>query len=118
MLYTLALGSTIGLGYFGGELVYSRASGTGVLERPAAAGEGSLVFNQNCSACHLSDSTATRVGPGLKGLFKNDKFQVSGWTVSEENMRKRLNEPIDKMPPFKHLKEEELRAIVDFLKTQ
>jgi cytochrome c len=76
-----------------------------------------LVFNQNCSACHLSDSTATRVGPGLKGLFTRDKFPVSGWTVSEEYFRKQLNEPFDKMPPFGHLPPEQVEDLITYLKT-
>lgn len=118
LLYTLALCSTIGLGYFGGELVYSSsASATAVSESPTARGEGLLVFNQNCSACHLSDSTAKKVGPGLKGLFKSDKFPVSDWAVSEENLRKRLNEPIDKMPPFGHLPPEQVEDLITYLKT-
>lgn len=59
-LYVLA---TIGLGYFGGELVYgTKTSSTGLLEGLAA--EGAIVFQQNCSACHFTDSTATRIGPG------------------------------------------------------
>jgi len=114
-LYVLCLFSVIGLGYFGGELVYgTKVPAAGVAEGPAA--EGAIVFKQNCSACHLTDSTATKIGPGLKGVFKGDKFLVSGWPVSEDNFRKQLQKPFDKMPPFKHLKEEELKAIVDYLK--
>jgi uncharacterized membrane protein len=30
-----------------------------------------MVFQQNCSACHLSDGTATKIGLGLKGVFKS-----------------------------------------------
>jgi uncharacterized membrane protein len=115
-MYVLCLFSVIGLGYFGGELVYgTKAPAAGVSEGPAA--EGAMVFKQNCSACHLTDSTATKIGPGLKDIFKGDKFPISAWPVSEESFRKQLQEPFDKMPPFKHLKEEEVKAIVDYLKT-
>ncbi|MGB5745429.1 MAG: c-type cytochrome [Desulfobacterales bacterium] len=60
-------------------------------EGPAA--EGAMVFQQNCSACHLTASTANKIGPGLKGIFKLDKFPVSGKTVSEENFKSILQKP-------------------------
>ena len=106
----------IGLGYFGGELVYgTKVPAAGVAEGPAA--EGAIVFKQNCSACHLTDSTATKIGPGLKGVFKGDKFRVSGWPVSEDNFRKQLQAPFDKMPPFGHLSPEQVEALIAYLKT-
>ena len=116
LLYVLCLFSVIGLGYFGGELVYgTKAPAAGAAEGPAA--EGAMVFKQNCSACHLTDSTATKIGPGLKGVFKGDKFLVSGWPVSEDNFRKQLQKPFDKMPPFGHLPPEQVEALIAYLKT-
>jgi len=116
LLYLLCLISVIGLGYFGGELVYStKESAAGVSGGPAA--EGAMIFKQNCSACHLTDSTATKVGPGLKGIFERDTFPVSGWPVSEENFRKQLQQPFDKMPPFGHLPTEQVEALIAYLKT-
>lgn len=115
-LYVLCLLCVIGLGYFGGELVYgTRGSAAEVSEGPAA--EGALVFQQNCSACHLTDSTATKIGPGLKGIFKSAKFPVSGWPATEENFRKQLKKPFGKMPPFGHLTSEQVDALIAYLKT-
>jgi uncharacterized membrane protein len=115
-LYGLCLLSVVGLGYFGGELVYgTKAPAEASTEGPAA--EGAIVFQQNCSACHLPDSTATKIGPGLKGLFKRDKFSVSGQPVSEENLKKILQKPFDKMPPFGHLPPEQVDALTAYLKT-
>jgi cytochrome c2 len=115
-LHVLCLFSVIGLGYFGGELVYGiKAPAQVVVEGPAA--EGAMVFKQNCSACHLTDSTANKIGPGLKGVFKAAKFPISGWPVSEENFRKQLQKPFDKMPPFGHLPPEQVEAIIAYLKT-
>jgi len=57
------------------------------------------------------------VGPGLMELFKSPKLPDSGLPVTDENVRERIVNGGDKMPPFKHLKEEELKAIVAYLKT-
>ena len=115
-LYGLCLLSAVGLGYFGGELVYgTKAPADAVVEGPAA--EGAMVFKQNCSACHLTESTAIKIGPGLKGIFKLDKFPVSGQPVSEENFRNQLAKPFDKMPPFGHLPPEQVDALIAYLKT-
>jgi mono/diheme cytochrome c family protein len=115
-LYALCLLSAVGLGYFGGELVYgTKASVAATVEDPAA--EGAMVFQQNCSACHLTDSTAQKIGPGLKGIFKQDKFPVSGQPLSEENFKKLLQKPFDKMPPFGHLTPEQVDALTAYLKT-
>jgi cytochrome c5 len=115
-LYVLCLCSVIGLGYFGGELVYgTKAPGAEISEGPAS--EGALVFKKNCSACHLTDSSATKIGPGLKGVFKADKFPVSGLPVSEDNFRKQLQKPFGKMPPFGHLPPAQVETLIAYLKT-
>ena len=114
-MYVLCLLSAVGLGYFGGELVYGTKAPAVAAEGPAA--EGAMVFQQNCSACHLTDSTANKIGPGLKGIFKLDKFPVSGQSVSEENFRKQLAKPFDKMPPFGQLSPEQVDALTAYLKT-
>ena len=115
-LYVLCLFSVIGLGYFGGELIYrTKTPAAEIAEGPAA--EGAMVFQQNCSACHLTDSTATKIGPGLKGVFKAGKFPVSGLAVSDDNIRKLLQKPQGKMPPFGHLSPEQVKALTAYLKT-
>ena len=115
-LYALCLVTVIGLGYFGGELVYgTKSPAAAAVEGPAA--EGASIFQQNCSACHLTDSTATKIGPGLKGVFKADKFPASGLPVSEDNFRKQLEKPLAKMPPFGHLQPGEVTALIAYLKT-
>jgi uncharacterized membrane protein len=115
-LHLLCLPAAIGLGYFGGELVYAtKAHAAG--ETDDSVTQGAAVFQQNCSACHLTDSTASKVGPGLKGVFKRDKFEVSGKEATEENFRKQLVKPFSKMPPFGHLTPEQVDALVAYSKT-
>ena len=115
-LHLLCLPAAIGLGYFGGELVYAtKAHAAG--ETDDSVANGAAIFQQNCSGCHLTDSTASKVGPGLKGVFKRDKFEVSGKDASEENFRKQLVTPFSKMPPFGHLTPDQVNALIAYLKT-
>lgn len=87
------------------------------LKNAKAAVLGEKLFAANCSACHYPDRQDQKVGPGLKGLFKRSKLPDSGLAVTAENVKNRIINGGDKMPPFRHLKEPELKAIVDYLKT-
>ena len=115
-VYALCLLTVIGAGFFGGELVYGKKEAVDEKLQGLAA-EGAVVFNQNCSVCHHTDSTKTKVGPGLKGIFKQEKFPLSGRMVSEDNFRKQLITPLEKMPPFGHLTEPQVSALIEYLKT-
>jgi cytochrome c2 len=81
------------------------------------AKDGAAIFTKNCSGCHYADKTDTRIGPGLKGLFKRDTLPVSGRAVSETNIRKQLKTPFRAMPSFAGLQEEEVKALLAFLQT-
>ena len=87
------------------------------IKNAESALSGEKLFAANCSACHYPDRKDVKVGPGLLGLFNNPKLPESGQPATEENVSQRIITGGDKMPPFKHLKEEELKAIVDYLKT-
>jgi uncharacterized membrane protein len=116
VIYALCLLAVIGLGYYGGELVYGTKTRAAAVTQTLAA-EGAALFKQNCTACHFANSSATKVGPGLQGLFKQDKFPVSGQPVSDDGFRKLLKTPYSKMPPFGHLADEQVNALLDYLKT-
>ena len=60
---------------------------------------------------------ATKKGPGLQGLFKNPKLPKTGRPTSEKSIRETLVNGGEKMPPFKHLKDQEIKAIIDYLKS-
>ena len=115
-VYALCMLTVVGLGYFGGQLVYGTKT-PAAAETTGPAAEGAQVFSQNCSVCHHTDSNAIKVGPGLKGIFKQDKFPVSGLAVSDENFRKQLKTPFGKMPPFGQLSDEQVNALLNYLKT-
>lgn len=100
------------LGYLGGELVFG---GKGHKSLHGAQ-LGRALFARNCSECHFPDRTEIKVGPGLAGLFSRERLPVSGKPVNENTVKEQLLSPYNKMPSFAQLKEEEIQAIVTYLK--
>jgi len=78
---------------------------------------GLTVFTNNCSMCHLAESKKTKVGPGLKGLYSLGKTPARGKPVTDEVIRKQILEGGIDMPPYSHLTEKEVSAVVEYLKT-
>jgi mono/diheme cytochrome c family protein len=71
-------------------------------KKGAASGDaasGKTIFEGNCSDCHESSSTETKVGPGLKGV-KSGKLP-SGKPASHATILNLLNSGTDVMPSFK-----------------
>ena len=87
------------------------------LQNAKAAITGNDLFKANCSICHYNDRKDTKKGPGLQGLFKNPKLPKTGRPTSEKSIRETLINGGEKMPPFKHLKDQEIKAIIDYLKS-
>jgi cytochrome c len=84
--------------------------------KPGDAAKGKDVFDQ-CSVCHNADSTETKVGPGLKGLFKMDKL-VNGKPVTEANVREIINMGGNGMPAYAdQLSDQDKNDIIAYLKT-
>jgi cytochrome c len=82
----------------------------------ADAKKGEAAF-ENCSVCHNSDSTETKIGPGLKGVFKREKL-VNGKPVNEANIKALITEGSGGMPPFgDSISSEDKDNIIAFLKT-
>ena len=118
VVYAFCVLPVIGLGYFGGELVYGTVkSNTSGESLGASAEKGAAIFNQNCAMCHYPDQTETKIGPGLKGLFKKDHMPKSGWKVSNDNVRRQLKTPYANMPPFPDMAEDEIQAIISYLRS-
>ena len=114
--YAVCLLIVIGIGYFGGELVYGERAPQATADQGLVR-EGALVFTQSCSACHHSDKTDYKMGPGMKGLFQLEKLPVSGRPVTEANIRVQLKTPFKSMPAFPELSEMKVDALIAFLKT-
>jgi cytochrome c oxidase subunit 2 len=89
--------------------------------------KGKALFDSNgCSGCHSTDGT-TKVGPTLKGVFGSSVELSDGKkvTADEEYLRESIVDPNAKivkgfqpiMPTFKTLKDDEIAAIVAYLKS-
>jgi cytochrome c2 len=84
-------------------------------DNPEARGE--LIFNENCSGCHHAHLTETKIGPGLKGLFKQQTLPASNRPVSENNVRLQLKDPYKNMPIMAdNLSDEKINDLIAFLK--
>ena len=78
--------------------------------------KGKEVFQQ-CGVCHNADSTEKKMGPGLKGLFQNEKMN-NGKKPNEANVREKVDEGGNGMPSYKEmLSDEEKNDLIAYLKT-
>ena len=117
VVYAVCVFLVIGLGYFGGELVYGTSKSKTTAESLGTLAEDrAVIFNQSFAMCHYSDQTETIVGPGLKGLYTMDRLAKSGWEVTDDNVRRQLKTPYANMPPFPDLTEEEKQALIAYLR--
>ncbi len=117
IVYGLCLITVTALGFFGGELVYGvRADASASIDTPQTR-RGADIFGQRCSVCHYPDKSEAKIGPGLKGLFKKGQLPFSKKPVTEDAIISQLRTPIDKMPPFPDLSQEQIQALIAYLKT-
>src|SRR5215472_838039 len=80
------------------------------------ADKGKEVFQQ-CGVCHNADSTEKKMGPGLKGLFQNEKMN-NGKKPTEANVREKIDEGGNGMPSYKEmLSDDEKNDVIAYLKT-
>jgi len=78
---------------------------------------GKAIFEQRCAICHYSDSTAKKMGAGLKGLFARGKFS-NGAKVDDAAVSAWIEKGGKDMPGFRGaLKPEQIRDLVAYLKT-
>ena len=86
-------------------------------ENSAAVAAGKAIFEQRCAICHYSESTAQKIGVGLKGLYPRGKFAVGG-KVDDLSVASWIERGGADMPGFRGaLKPAQIRALVVYLKT-
>ncbi len=77
--------------------------------------KGKEVFEQ-CSVCHNADTPEKKIGPSLKGLFKQQKL-VNGKPVTEANVREFINNGGNGMPSYADmLSKEDKDNVIAYLK--
>ena len=123
-LYFFCFLLVIGLGFFGGELVYGthgikeseKAMRAPAITSQTLAQQGADLFAKRCAFCHLTNSRKTKIGPGLKGLFQWKTLPVSNRSVTEENLRRQLTSPVKNMPSFPNFSEQEIQSLISYMK--
>jgi cytochrome c len=81
------------------------------------AAKGKEVFEQ-CGVCHNADSDEKKMGPGLKGLFKKETFADGKTKVTEQTVRKKVDEGGNGMPAYAEMLDKgEKDNLIAFLKT-
>ncbi len=83
----------------------------------ADAQTGKVLFESKCSFCHYADRTDSNLGPGLKGVLKEETLPASGKPATAENVEKQLLTPYQSMPSFSTLSGQEIEDLVAYLKT-
>jgi cytochrome c len=99
-----------------------------------AQADGEKVFKKYCTACHTVEAGKNRVGPSLAGIVGRKAGTVSGFAYSDANknsgvvwdadkLDEYLQNPKKFMPGTKMVfagikKDEERKALIDFLKEQ
>ena len=101
---------------FAGAALFGTASLGAV--KPGDAAKGKDTFSSNCDVCHNADSAETKVGPGLKGVFKkanlNNKKKITDANVMELISK---GSPLG-MPTFEdQLSDQERADVLAYLKT-
>jgi cytochrome c len=85
-----------------------------------AAGDavkGKDVFESNCIVCHNADSKEKKMGPGLKGLYKEAKL-VNGKAPTDANILAIINAGGNGMPAYEDmLTAPEKKDLLAYLKT-
>jgi mono/diheme cytochrome c family protein len=84
---------------------------------PAARARGRIVFRDRCTICHYSDSTAQKIGPGLKRLYGRGKF-TNGAKADDASVENWILNGSKNMPPFKGaLTPVQMRDLLAYLKS-
>ena len=79
--------------------------------------KGKDLYKKLCEKCHDAYSTEEITGPGMQGILKKDMLPSSQKPATTRNILNQLNNPINKMPSFHFLSEEEKLSIIAFLNT-
>jgi mono/diheme cytochrome c family protein len=78
---------------------------------------GKDLFRQHCASCHFAETSAQKIGPGLKGLYPRLTFS-DGKKVTDAALGKWIESGGKNMPGFKEtMRPDEIRALISYIKT-
>ena len=78
---------------------------------------GKELFHEHCASCHFTDTTAQKIGPGLKGLYVRLTFS-DGKKVTDASLTRWIEVGGKDMPGFREtMKPEQIRALISYIKT-
>ena len=90
-------------------------------EGKGEAAAGKVLFQKNCVLCHNADQAEKKIGPGLKGVFKNKELPASHRPATEANGRAQIEggNLAKGMPAFgAKLSKAEIDSLIAYLKTR
>jgi len=79
--------------------------------------KGKELYDSKCYFCHDAYSNKTGVGPGHKGILKNQQLPVSKKPATPENIASQILRPYKDMPAFSYMSDEQVQNITAFLNT-
>jgi mono/diheme cytochrome c family protein len=98
VIYALAFLAVVGLGYFGGRLVYgNRGAGSGTVPQEAKAGEA--IFANNCSSCHVGGANVVDSAYPLKTSKKLASVETFTAFIRRPTMKDGSQGQMPNFPP-------------------
>jgi mono/diheme cytochrome c family protein len=78
---------------------------------------GKELFNEHCASCHFTETTAQKIGPGLKSLYRRLAFS-DGKKVTDAGLTKWIEVGGKNTPGFKDdIKPGQIRELISYIKT-
>lgn len=78
---------------------------------------GKELFQQHCVSCHFAETTARKIGPGLKGLYTRLTFS-NGKKVTDASVTNWIESGGKNMPGFGDtIKPGQIRQLISYIKT-
>ena len=82
------------------------------------AAAGKELFNQYCASCHFVETTAQKIGPGLKDLYRRLTFS-DGKRVTDASLTRWIEVGGKNMPGFKDdITPGQIRQLISYIKTR
>jgi cytochrome c len=77
---------------------------------------GKDLFRQHCASCHFAETSAQKIGPGLKGMYARPF--ADGKKVTDAGLSRWIEAGGKDMPGFKEtITPEQVRALISYIKT-